>query len=111
MNVVPDDAFYYFTIARNLVHGLGLSFDTVHPTNGMHPLWLFLIAPIFSLGLTKWGYIQAVLLLQSILDAIIVWLIGSTVYDLLPKSKPSNRNTASAVAAALYAFGALWSHA
>ena len=43
-----DDAFYYFQIARNLGDGNGFTFDGVHQTNGFHPLWLFLITPIFS---------------------------------------------------------------
>ncbi len=100
---LPDDALYYFTIASNFAHGHGISFDTIHPTNGMHPLWLFLVAPIFSLSLTKWGLIHAVLLFQSVLDAIIIWLIGSTVYEVLPTAKASNRITAAAIPAALYA--------
>ena len=45
---LPDDAFYYFTIARNFVNGNGISFDSFSPTNGFHPLWLFLITPLFS---------------------------------------------------------------
>jgi hypothetical protein len=104
---LPDDALYYFTIASNLAHGYGISFDTTHPTNGMHPLWLFLITPVFALGLTKWGFIHAALLFQSILDAIIIWLIGSTVYDLLPNAKESNRKTAAASAALIYALSFL----
>jgi hypothetical protein len=100
---LPDDALYYFTIARNLAHGYGISFDIVHPTNGMHPLWLFLITPIFALGLSKWGAIHAVLLLQSLLDTFIIWLIGDTVYRSLPNARPSNRITAAVVASVLYA--------
>ncbi|GEM_PF-2271254 len=104
---LPDDALYYFTIARNLAHGLGITFDGVHPTNGMHPLWVFVVAPFFWFHLTSWGYIHAVLLLQSLLDVITLWFIGSTVYDLLPEARPSNRVTAAAVAAALYAASAI----
>ncbi len=104
---LPDDALYYFTIARNLAHGYGISFDAVHPTNGMHPLWLFIITPVFWIGLTKWGAIYSVLLMQSVLDACVVWLIGSTVYDLLPEAKKSNRRTAAGVSALLYAGSAL----
>jgi 4-amino-4-deoxy-L-arabinose transferase-like glycosyltransferase len=100
---LPDDALYYFTIARNLAHGYGISFDALHPTNGMHPLWLFLITPFFAFGLTKWGAIHAVLVLQSVLDTLVVWLIGSTVFDALKESKKSNRITASVTAALLYA--------
>ncbi len=41
-----DDAFYYIRVAQNVVNGSGSSFDGLHPTNGYHPLWLLIIAPI-----------------------------------------------------------------
>ncbi len=104
---LPDDALYYFTIANNLAHGFGISFDSIHPTNGMHPLWLMLISPIFALGFAKWGFIHVVLLFQSVLDTIIIWLIGSTIYNLLPTAKESNRKTAAASAALIYALSSI----
>ncbi len=42
-----DDGFYYFQVARNLAGGLGFTFDGLNPTNGFHPLWLFVITPLF----------------------------------------------------------------
>jgi hypothetical protein len=42
-----DDGFYYFQVAHNLAGGLGFTFDGLNPTNGFHPLWLFLITPLF----------------------------------------------------------------
>jgi len=42
-----DDGFYYFQVARNLAAGHGFTFDGLNPTNGFHPLWLFLITPLF----------------------------------------------------------------
>jgi hypothetical protein len=42
-----DDAFYYFTIARNVVAGNGLTFDGITTTNGWHPLWMLFLLPIF----------------------------------------------------------------
>lgn len=104
---LPDDALYYFAIARNLAHGYGMSFDGIHSTNGMHPLWLLLITPIFALHLTQWGFIHATLLLQTFLDVAIIWLIGSTVYDLLSGAKESNRKTAAGAAALIYALSTL----
>lgn len=44
---VPDDAYYYFTIARNLATGAGVSFDGLTPTNGFHPFWLAVITPLW----------------------------------------------------------------
>jgi hypothetical protein len=43
-----DDGFYYFQVARNLAEGHGFTFDGINKTNGFHPLWLFLITPIFA---------------------------------------------------------------
>jgi hypothetical protein len=42
LGIVPDDAFYYLKVARNLVEAGRSSFDGVHPTNGYHPLWMLL---------------------------------------------------------------------
>jgi hypothetical protein len=44
-----DDGFYYFVVARNVAAGLGFTFDGLARTNGFHPLWLFIITPIFAL--------------------------------------------------------------
>lgn len=46
-HVVPDDAFYYFQIARRLTAGQGVTFDGVAPATGLHYTWLALIAPLF----------------------------------------------------------------
>lgn len=47
-NTLPDDAFYYFQPARNIVNGLGSTLDSVNITNGYHPLWMLVILPIFK---------------------------------------------------------------
>ena len=44
--IIQDDAFYYFTIARNVALGEGPTFDGVAPTNGFHPLWLLFLVPL-----------------------------------------------------------------
>ena len=46
----PDDAYYYFAIARNIIQGNGASFDGEHVTNGFHPLWQALITPLWVFG-------------------------------------------------------------
>ncbi len=47
---IPDDAFYYFQIARNIAAGQGSTLDGIHPTNGYHPLWMFLLVPFAALA-------------------------------------------------------------
>src|SRR3970282_2903801 len=44
-----DDGFLYFQVARNLAAGHGFTFDGINPTNGFHPLLLFILTPIFAL--------------------------------------------------------------
>ncbi|MEM9212517.1 MAG: hypothetical protein AAGA63_13625, partial [Pseudomonadota bacterium] len=48
-----DDAFYYVEIARRLWEDGAFSFDGLTETNGFHPLWLFLQAPIFAIETDK----------------------------------------------------------
>ena len=56
LRVVPDDAFYYIGIARNIA-SMGIStFDGINRTNGYHPAWmavLTLVAHWFSEPVTS----------------------------------------------------------
>jgi hypothetical protein len=45
-----DDAYYYFKVAQNVSEGHGSTFDGINPTNGYHPLWLWICVPIFALA-------------------------------------------------------------
>jgi len=42
-----DDAYYYFGVSRNIAHGLGSTFDGINATNGYHPLWCWILVPLF----------------------------------------------------------------
>ncbi|MDC0714864.1 hypothetical protein POL68_40825 [Stigmatella sp. ncwal1] len=46
--VIPDDAFYYFQIARQVWAGHGVTFDGIAPATGLHFLWLLLLLPLFA---------------------------------------------------------------
>lgn len=68
-HVLADDAFYYFTIARNLADGLGPTFDGLAPTNGFHPLWQFLLVPIWWVPTTDlWIPVRMALTVTLVLD-------------------------------------------
>ncbi|MBS1910835.1 MAG: hypothetical protein JST22_02500 [Bacteroidetes bacterium] len=73
---LPDDAFYYFTIARHFVAGHGTTFDGLTLTNGFHPLWLALITPIFALVSDRDLAVHAVLLICAIIDTATILLLG-----------------------------------
>jgi len=47
--VIIDDAFYYLKTAWHISRGLGSTFDGIHPTNGYHPLWMLLLAPLYKI--------------------------------------------------------------
>lgn len=49
INLIADDAYYYFEIARNAAIGQGFTFDSLAPTNGFHPLWAWLLVPVFRI--------------------------------------------------------------
>lgn len=42
-----DDTFYYLETARRFAASEGFTFDGRNPTNGFHPLWMFLLVPLF----------------------------------------------------------------
>lgn len=46
--LLAEDAFYYFSTARNVVEGHGLVFNLGVPTNGFHPLYAMLLVPVFA---------------------------------------------------------------
>ena len=42
-----DDAYYFFTVARNIAHGRGITIDGTHWTTGFQPLWGLVCAVAF----------------------------------------------------------------
>lgn len=44
---LPDDAFYYFVIARNIWQLGRVTFDGLVLSNGFHPLWMLTVLPAF----------------------------------------------------------------
>ena len=80
VSVVPDDASYYFNIARNLSSGRGLTFDYVTTTNGFHPLWLAILAAVnFFVQAEPERLIRIYLLLQLAISASSGWMLYAIV--------------------------------
>jgi hypothetical protein len=73
---LPDDAFYYFVIARRVLDGQGMTFDGETPATGFHPLWLAIITPLFmGADVGARGPVVAVLVLAAVLTAIAAYNI------------------------------------
>ncbi|MBN2207902.1 MAG: glycosyltransferase family 39 protein [Candidatus Coatesbacteria bacterium] len=82
VKLAPDDAFYYFTIARNVATGHGPTFDGISPCSGFHPLYLLLLLPIFSL----WGGNAELAVRASVaVCAILYYFCGLLLYILVKK--------------------------
>lgn len=78
-NLLPDDAFYYFQIARHIAGGEGSTFDGMNLTNGYHPLWMVILIPLFSLfsvgGTNDVLPIQIALVLSVLVNAATALLV------------------------------------
>jgi hypothetical protein len=100
-----DDAFYVFSIARNLAMGRSPSVDGVHLTNGFQPLITYLYVPIFWLcSPNDWLAIRWTLVLSGVIAAISVWLIAMLARSLLRSYHPMPLSfTAPIVAAGIWA--------
>ena len=78
LTVIPDDAAYYFKIARNASAGEGLTFDGMNRTNGFQPLWLYILVPVFAAYRgTPEAMCRIVLVLQLVLLAGAAVLLNS----------------------------------
>src|SRR5205823_7710580 len=69
LGIVPDDAFYYFQIARHLARGDGSTFDGVHAASGYHPGWMALLVPVSMVLRGPDAFLRGALAMQFLLHA------------------------------------------
>ena len=101
--LICDDAYYYFTIARNIGQGLGPTFDGLSITNGFHPLWQLVLVPVFRLFPGDiWSPVRLALSLTAALDL----LSGRLIFGLVVREGIRAREGArgAALAAAILWF-------
>jgi hypothetical protein len=89
---IPDDSFYYFSIARHLARGGPPSLDGVSPTNGYHPLWMVLLVPLYRF--VPWSGdgvrapVHAALTFGAVLDVAAAYLFWRILGTLRVRSLP-----------------------
>lgn len=95
-----DDAYYYFTVARNVARGHGITVDGTHWTSGFQPLW----AAICSLAFMVRGDRAALGIVYLV--SFVLWLASAFLLVRLLRHATSGPLSAMAVAvvAALYLF-------
>lgn len=96
---MPDDAFYYFQIARHVAAGAGSTFDGLDPTNGYHPLWMLLCALMFKVLPGAAAPIYGALAVGALFDVASAYLVFVTTRRL------SGSFNASLCAMLIYAVG------
>lgn len=125
-HVTPDDAFYYFTIARNITNGRGVTFDGAVATNGFHPLWMAIVTICYALPLpgidpmrlalavsaaiSAAGAIALYRLVEALTHRKRIALAGAAVYALHPAVALQSVNgleTGIALTALLFCAGEL----
>jgi hypothetical protein len=68
---LAPDVFYYLTVARSQ-HEIGLlSFDGEYRTNGYHPLWQWLLCPVYAL-LDMLGALEVILPVLVLASAVLI---------------------------------------
>lgn len=75
---LPDDAFYYYKTAFNIHDGYGSTFDTIHETNGYHPLWMLICSGLSFVTRDPAGYVTLVLAV----NAVVLGLLGLQLYKM-----------------------------
>ena len=77
--IVPDDAFYYLQIARNLAATGRSTADGLSATNGYHPLWLAVLTPLAAVVSDRELLLRVAVGVSLILHFAASWLIGARV--------------------------------
>lgn len=87
--IFEDDAYFYFQIATNLINNGYPTLDGYEPTNGFHPLWLYILVAIgvpikLIFGYqTSQGYTSAFLALSCCVVVLIAFLCRNTSVRVL----------------------------
>jgi hypothetical protein len=83
---LPDDAYYYLSLARNISEGNGPRVDSFNNTTGFQPLWGALCSLAFVLFHNGTIAVLALLLVSLLAELLTLWLLYQWMSDLaLPK--------------------------
>ena len=86
---VPDDGLFYYQIAFNAAHGLGLSFAEGIQTNGFQHLWMLVCYIIACFVSTKIQLLHAIVLICVLLNGLTILLLRNFISVYLADRAPS----------------------
>lgn len=73
-----DDVQYYSVISNHLLHGRLFTFDGLNRTNGFHPLWAVMLAPLHLVLKSPEAFVRGVFALSYLL-----WLASIAILFLI----------------------------
>ena len=103
-----DDAFYYFQVAINHVRHGFWTFDGIHPTNGVQPLWAWLLTGLAHL--LSWAGVSEPLSFARAfvgLTALVYWGACLVLYSLV-RERVSIGTGLAVAGASILPLGVVW---
>ncbi|MBN1310256.1 MAG: hypothetical protein JXB30_02475 [Anaerolineae bacterium] len=79
---LPDDAYYYLSLARNVSEGNGPKVDSFNNTTGFQPLWGAICICAFMLIHNDAMAVLSLLLVSLLAELVTVWLLYRWMSDL-----------------------------
>lgn len=80
-----DDLFYFTEVAKNVALGHGLTFDGIHPTTGVQPLWTLILLPFAKAFQNPETALKTILALASFISLITAFFFPLILNRALPK--------------------------
>src|SRR3989339_741549 len=78
---IIEDAYYTFSVAKNIAHGNGISADGENLTNGFQPLYTFLIVPAFAITNNDYLSVRIIFIFLVLLFTASAFLFASIIRD------------------------------
>ena len=84
---LPDDAYYYFLLGRNISEGMGPKIDSFNDTTGFQPLWGAVCTLAFTLIPNETLAVLSLLIVSLMAELLTVWILYKWMSDLeFPKA-------------------------
>ena len=100
---LSEDGYYTLSVARHIGLGHGITIDGRHWTNGIQPLFAFLLAPIYWLtGGDRYSSLRGVLAVHWALHVATALLLGAIARSGLRTADPDRRQAAFWLTALLW---------
>ena len=100
---LTEDGYYTLSVARHIALGHAVTIDGQQWTNGIQPLFAFLLAPVYALtGGDRYASLRGVLAVHWLLHIATALLLGSIARSGLPPGDRTRRRTAFWLTALLF---------